>query len=89
MASCYTPDRTPGGVAESADAPDLKSGGRKVVWVRVPPPLLDRIPCKWPQNPNKRKRLSVLAGPLYTNYYTNALRKRVFHCLGGALLHGR
>jgi hypothetical protein len=40
MASCYTPDRTPGGVAESADAPDLKSGGRKVVWVRVPPPLL-------------------------------------------------
>ena len=40
MTSCYTPDRIPGGVAESADAPDLKSGGRKVVWVRVPPPLL-------------------------------------------------
>jgi uncharacterized protein len=26
MPSCYTPDRTPGGVAELADAPDLKSG---------------------------------------------------------------
>ena len=26
MSSCYTPDLTPGGVAESADAPDLKSG---------------------------------------------------------------
>jgi hypothetical protein len=26
MTSCYTPDRIPGGVAESADAPDLKSG---------------------------------------------------------------
>jgi hypothetical protein len=26
MANCYTPDRTTGGVAESADAPDLKSG---------------------------------------------------------------
>src|SRR5688500_15743572 len=26
-----------GGVAESADASDLKSEGRKAVWVRVPP----------------------------------------------------
>jgi hypothetical protein len=40
MTSCYTPNRIPGGVAESADAPDLKSGDREVVWVRVPPPLL-------------------------------------------------
>ena len=46
MTSCYTPDRIPGGVAESADAPDLKSGGRKVVWVRVPPPLLEQSSCK-------------------------------------------
>jgi hypothetical protein len=89
MASCYTPDRTPGGVAESADAPDLKSGGRKVVWVRVPPPLLSQNACKWAQNQNKRNRLSVLAGPIYTTYYTNALRKGVFHRIGGALLHGR
>ena len=42
MANCYTRGLTTGGVAESADAPDLKSGGRKVVWVRVPPPLLDQ-----------------------------------------------
>jgi hypothetical protein len=28
------------GVAELVDAPDSKSGGRKVVWVRVPPPAL-------------------------------------------------
>ena len=27
------------GVAELADAPDSKSGDRKVVWVRVPPPV--------------------------------------------------
>jgi hypothetical protein len=27
-------------VAELVDAPDSKSGGRKVVWVRVPPPAL-------------------------------------------------
>ena len=40
MTSCYTPDRIPGGVAESADAPDLKSGSYEGVWVRVPPPLL-------------------------------------------------
>jgi hypothetical protein len=26
------------GVAELADAPDSKSGGRKAVWVRFPPP---------------------------------------------------
>jgi hypothetical protein len=26
------------GVAELADAPDSKSGGRKAVWVRPPPP---------------------------------------------------
>ena len=49
----------------------------------------ERKPCKWAQNQIKRKRLSVLAGPPYTNYYTNALRKRIFHRLGGALLHGR
>jgi hypothetical protein len=28
----------PAGVAELADAPDSKSGGRKAVWVRFPPP---------------------------------------------------
>jgi hypothetical protein len=36
---------------------------------------------------NRGKRLSVLAEPLYTNYYTNALRQRVFHRFGGAILH--
>src|SRR5215211_2892467 len=46
MTNCYTRERTLGGVAELADAPDLKSGGRKVVWVRVPPPLLDQSSCK-------------------------------------------
>src|SRR5215210_2212569 len=45
MTNCYTRERTPGGVAELADAPDLKSGGREVVWVRVPPPLLRRSPA--------------------------------------------
>ena len=29
------------GVAELADAPDSKSGARKSVWVRVPPPAVD------------------------------------------------
>ncbi len=31
MASCYTPGLNPGGVAESADAPDLKSGSFRSV----------------------------------------------------------
>ena len=45
------------------------------------------IPAKSPENQNRVKRLGVLAEPLYTNYYTNALRKRVFHRFGGAILH--
>ena len=33
------------GVAELVDAPDSKSGDRKIVWVRVPPPaLLTKLP---------------------------------------------
>ena len=39
-----------GGVMQSVDVPDSKSGGREVVWIRVPPPppaqLTIRAPCK-------------------------------------------
>ena len=45
------------------------------------------IPAKSPENQNRVKRLGENSEPLYTNYYTNALRKRVFHRFGGALLH--
>jgi hypothetical protein len=48
-----------------------------------------RKPCKWTQNQSKRNRLGENAEPIYTNYYTNALRKGIFHRFGGALLHGR
>jgi hypothetical protein len=37
---CYNVEVLHAGVAELVDAPDSKSGGRKVVWVRVPPPAL-------------------------------------------------
>jgi hypothetical protein len=33
------------GVAELVDAPDSKSGDRKIVWVRVPPPAQDKLPA--------------------------------------------
>jgi len=49
----------------------------------------ERKPCKWAQSQSKRKRLGENAESLYTNYYTNALRKGIFHRFGGALLHGR
>src|ERR671913_950621 len=52
---CYTVEVLHAGVAELVDAPDSKSGGRKVVWVRVPPPAL-LISCKTAQNPNGEKR---------------------------------
>src|ERR687897_632654 len=43
---CYTVEVLHAGVAELVDAPDSKSGGRKVVWVRVPPPAQHRFPAK-------------------------------------------
>jgi hypothetical protein len=46
-----------------------------------------KIPAKPTKGQNRGKRLGDNTEPLYTNYYTNALGKRVFHRLGGALLH--
>ena len=40
--TCYFRGRP--GVAELADAPDSKSGGRKAVWVRPPPPGPEFLP---------------------------------------------
>lgn len=58
-----------GGMAELADATDLKSVGRKVVWVRVPlpPPLRALRPCyqltfKNGTTGSGRKRYSVVRG---------------------------
>jgi hypothetical protein len=45
-------------------------------------------PAKATKGQNRGKRPGVLAGPLYTNYYTNALRKRVFHRFGGEVHSG-
>jgi hypothetical protein len=44
-------------------------------------------PAKPTKGQNRGKRLGVVAEPLSTNYYTNALGKRVFHSFGSALLH--
>ncbi len=76
------------GVAELVDAPDSKSGGAKAPCRFEPDLRYLRNPCKTNENQNRGKRLDVLAEPLYTNYYTNPLGKRVFHRFGGALLHG-
>jgi hypothetical protein len=46
-----------------------------------------KLPAKQTKSQSRGKRLGILAEPLYTNYYTSALGKRVFHRFGGALLH--
>jgi hypothetical protein len=47
------------GVAELADALDSKSSGRKVVWVRAPPPAMNsQFNVRW-------RMLSVRPQPIY------------------------
>ena len=38
-------------------------------------------------NTREEKSVSVRSKGYYTNYYTNALRKRLFHRRDGAILH--
>ena len=59
------------GVAELADAPDSKSGGRKAVWVRPPPPG-----PFFPSNFSSKKRFADLAGCLAFCYFPE---KRMLH----------
>ncbi len=47
------------------------------------------VPAKPTKNQNRVKKPGENVGPLYTNYYTNALKKRLFHRFGGAFLHVR
>src|SRR5215217_3691833 len=67
------------GVAELVDAPDSKSGGRKVVWVRVPPPAQAIFPAneyfflRTPESPQHRVR------GLWQQYGSSRLRKGLFH----------
>ena len=53
------------------DAPDSKSGDRKVVWVRVPPPVLYEIAANKPKTLEIVRGPARTPGPFYTNYYTN------------------
>ena len=46
-----------------------------------------KVPAKVPNDQNSGKGFGENLGSLYTNYYTNALRMRVFHRSGGAVLH--
>jgi hypothetical protein len=47
------------------------------------------VPAKLTKNQIRVKRPGENVGPLYTNYYTNALRKRLFHRFSSARLHVR
>ena len=71
------------------DAPDSKSGGAKAPCRFEPDLRYQEVPAKPTKNQNSVKRPGENVGPLYTNYYTNALKKRLFHRFGGALLHVR
>jgi hypothetical protein len=46
-----------------------------------------RKSCKGIKTQSKAKGQDSNPGPFYTNYYTNALRQRLLHCLGGLALH--
>jgi hypothetical protein len=76
------------GVAELVDAPDSKSGGAKAPCRFEPDLRYQEIPAKPTKGQNRGKRPGENAGPLYSNYYTNALRKRVFHRFGGEVHSG-
>ena len=76
------------GVAELADAADSKSADRKVVWVRVPPPALSGMPCKFKENTNKALSLQgflMLYWVLIVNASSGSAAVSVWST--GAVLH--
>ena len=70
-----------------------RRAGLKIRWcestvsVRARPPVLVKFLQKCLIIKNSGKGFGENLGSLYTNYYTNALRMRVFHRSGDAVLH--
>src|SRR5215210_8697452 len=75
------------GVAELVDAPDSKSGGRKVVWVRVPPPAQHKFPAKAAKTQLAKEVPRCSRRGCLLQPYCNASAEGFFEGAGGAVLH--
>ena len=77
------------GVAELVDAPDSKSGDRKIVWVRVPPPAQHRFPANRHFSPRMTESPWSGVQGLWQQYGSSRLGKGFFHRRRSLVSHVR